>query len=380
MRVVWNRIVYRDPRHYAAFPSAATLSDGTVLVAFRRARDHRWLRGADLKSGDADFDAVDHLDSRSHLALVRLTPDLEPAGPAEMLPPDPDAGDQDASLLVLRDGRVMMSGFCYYPVSAQHVRRLQERGVGMLGSTERTGVHYIFWGGYTRLSTDDGRSWTPHAFLPPVPGQADLVPGVRPHFGGPVRGRAVERPDGTVLQAAYAVRPGTGRAASLLHASADGGLSWDYRGVIAEDPAAGFYEPGLQTLPDGRLIAFHRTGGLDDRLATAVSDDEGRSWSAWTRHEVIGHPYDACPVGDGRLLLVYGHRHPPFGVRARLWDPAGEAIDEANEFVIRDDAPSPDTGYPWATMVGEGRALVVYYICDDAGIRHIAASLLDLAG
>ncbi|WP_246653629.1 hypothetical protein [Azospirillum formosense] len=48
--------------------------------------------------------------------------------------------------------------------------------------------------------------------------------------------------------------------------------------------------------------------------------------------------------------------------------------------MIRDDAPSPDVGYPWATVLADGRVAVCYYICDATGIRHIQATLLRVSG
>ncbi len=376
IEILSHRVVYRDRRFHAAFPAAATLADGTVLVAFRRARDHRWLHGG---AADGEFDRVDHVDARSHLVLQRHTPGFEPLGALLDLPVDPEAGDQDANLLVLRSGRIVMGGFCWYPLPAGHADRLRRRGVPLIGSAETTGASFLFWGGCTRHSDDGGLSWSPHRYLPPLPGYGDLVPGERPLHGGAVRGRAVEAPDGTLLMATYSGSPYT----SYLYASADRGGSWAFRSVIAADPQgrAGFCETALHRTEDGRLIAFHRTTGLKDRLATSVSRDLGASWEPWTVHGVVGHPYDACPLPDGRLLVVYGHRHRPYGIRARLWDPrAGGTLDAAPETVIRDDAPSPDAGYPWATVLADGRVAVAYYLCDGDGLRHIAASLLALRG
>ncbi len=64
------------------------------------------------------------------------------------------------------------------------------------------------------------------------------------------------------------------------------------------------------------------------------------------------------------------------GIRARLVDPAMADYGAAAEFVVRDDSPSRDLGYPWAAPMGDGRVLVVYYFCDPAGLRHIAGSVL----
>ncbi|AWJ85399.1 hypothetical protein TSH58p_15910 [Azospirillum sp. TSH58] len=372
-----HRIVYSDRRFYASFPSAATLADGRVLVAFRRARDHRWLHGEPAEGG-GDFTSVDHVDSRSHLVIQRFTPDFEPEGAPQPLPTDPEAGDQDPSLLVLRSGRIVLGSFGWYPMSARHGLRLREKGVHLLGNAETSGTFFLFWGGSTRVSDDGGRHWSAHRYLPELPDQGPILPGLRPMLGGAVRGRAVEAPDGTLLMATYTGGPYT----SYLFASRDRGEHWALRSTIARDPAgrAGFCETALHLTADGQLIAFHRTTGLGDRLATSVSHDLGESWAPWIENAVIGHPYDACPLPDGRLLVVYGHRHQPYGVRARVWDSRRETLESAPEIVLRADAPSPDVGYPWATVLADGRVAVCYYICDAAGVRHIQATLLRVSG
>ena len=78
------------------------------------------------------------------------------------------------------------------------------------------------------------------------------------------------------------------------------------------------------------------------------------------------------------MLLVYGYRHRPFGIRARVLDPECTNPASAPEIVLRDDGGSGDLGYPWATMVSGKRALVVYYFNTANGPRHIAGTILAL--
>jgi hypothetical protein len=379
MKTLFSKALYRDERYYSSFPSAVTLGDGRILVLFRRARDHRWLMSGERTNDEAELDDVDHVDSRSHIAAITVdTRDWSVSAPWT-LPIDPQAGDQDPSLLRLRDGRVMQAGFGWYPVSAERIEALRSHGVWAIDGEGRKGGPYLFWGGHTRFSSDGGRTWTDHAPLPPLPDCPEIVPGRRPWHGGAVRGRPVELPDGTLLIAAYGPLQGLTGSATYLHASTDGGRSWEVRARIAEssDGNTRFEEPALLRLTDGRLIALHRTAGLEDRLVLSQSRDDGRTWGQWTVHDIIGHPHDAEILPDGRVFLVYGYRHQPFGVRARVWDPEHEAPEAASEGVIRDDAPSPDTGYPWACALPDGRVFVVYYIADEMGVRHIAGSLVD---
>jgi hypothetical protein len=80
---------------------------------------------------------------------------------------------------------------------------------------------------------------------------------------------------------------------------------------------------------------------------------------------------------DNRALLVYGYRHPPYGIRARLLNPECTDADRAPEFVLRDDGGGTDLGYPWAVALPGRRVLVVYYFQKDNGTRHIAGTWLE---
>ena len=44
--------------------------------------------------------------------------------------------------------------------------------------------------------------------------------------------------------------------------------------------------------------------------------------------------------------------------------------------ILRDDGGNGDLGYPWATLLSDQQALVVYYFNRADGLRHIAGTIL----
>lgn len=373
--------LYRDPRYHCAFPSVVSLPDGGALLTFRRARDVRWLLTPfDEEGGSRErLRSVDHIDSRSHLVVLPLDRELKPLAAPSPLPSDPDAADQDVSLLRLSDGRLLLSSFAWYPVPAGIGSALRQQGVSMAGKPDETGCLYLFWGGFTSSSSDNGASWEERRYLPPLPGAEDVVPGRRPRLGGAPSGTMAEHGEKVYL-GTYGRLHGSGECSCHLWSAQTSTLRWQHRGVIAEDASGkvGFYEPSIYATSTGELVAFMRTRGGDDRLATARSRDGGNSWSPWKLHQAMGHPWYPLQLQDGRVLLVTGYRHEPYGIRARLLNPECTNIDEVEELVIRDDGVGPDLGYPAAAQLADGRVVVVYYLIGEDGVRHIAASLLEV--
>ena len=120
-----HKIFYRHRRFHAAFPSIVRFNDGNLLLAFRRARDGGWLIPEEKRQELDPLARMDHLDCRSHIMLVELDASGESqVAASEMLPIDPEAGDQDPSLLVLPDDSLFVASFAWYPLpgdAAPHV-------------------------------------------------------------------------------------------------------------------------------------------------------------------------------------------------------------------------------------------------------------------
>ncbi len=355
------------------------LEGGGVMVTCRRALDPRFLLGDDAPAWARK--ACSHLEPRSHNAMVLLDASLKPAGPPRTVPMNPRAADQDGSLLRLSSGRILLSGFSWYPFPAAFAPAVRVGARFLRDNADRPGLCYVFWGAFTRHTDDEGLTWTDHNYLPPIPGSPDIVPHKRPACGGATRGRPVEA-DGEVLLGVYDAGPADDRAyAASVFVSEDDGETWAYRATAAHDPGekVAMGEPALHRCPSGRIVCFIRSTNLEDHLVTAESTDNGRTWSPWRRRDVVGHPYTPVPLPDGRVLVLYGYRHPPFGIRARLAGGDCEDLDGAPEFVLRDDGLGADLGYPWGTVLGDGKVLAVYYIYGPDGVRHIAGSVLEVS-
>jgi hypothetical protein len=234
-----------------------------------------------------------------------------------------------------------------------------------------------FLGGYLVRSKDGGHSWQGPLFPPPV--GADKTTDI---WGKPVpaynRGAMCQGRDGRlfwVVAANAATQPR--RTETHLLISADQGGTWQFACPVAADPKVTFNETSLYETPKGDLVAFLRTANFCDHTVVVRSSDRGRSFQPWQDAGWQGHPHYALRLPDKRVLLVYGYRHAPFGIRARVLDAECTDFKTAAELVLRTDGGNGDLGYPWATMLSRKRVLVVYYFNVADGLRHIAGTILD---
>ena len=329
-----------------------------MLVAFRRAPDRRL-------SGET---RVTHTDPNSYLVMVR-SGDSGRTWTAEprLLFAHPFGGSQDPCMVSLRDGSILCSSYAWAPVPQSAFAKLKQ-------PVARAG-DFVFLGGFLMRSLDGGKSWRGPIVPPPCRGELNLD-----IFGEPVpaynRGALCEGRDGRLYWVvASSAAEDSKRTETHLLISSDHGNTWEYSCLVAKDSKISFNETSLYETPKGQLVAFLRTERGNDHTAIARSFDHGKSFQ-WEDAGFQGHPHHAIRLPDRRVLLVYGYRHPPFGIRARVIDPECTGIAAAEEIVLRADGGNGDIGYPWATMVSKNRALVVYYFNRDNGPRHIAGTFL----
>jgi sialidase-1 len=361
LRKLEDVTIYVDARFHAAFPSIVRRPDGELLVAFRRAPDRRQL-------GDEKYT---HADPNSYLMIVRSSDSgrtwtKEP----RLLYAHPFGGSQDPCMIQLRDNSLLVSSYGWAWMPPEALPKLPKPNTVILGK-------FVFLGGWLMRSTDAGATWSPPIYPPRSDGEprVDIYGQPLPAYN---RGAICEGSDGRLYWAVAQNSADHKRTEAHLMISADRGTTWHYSAPIARDPKATFNETSVYETPKGQLIAFLRTAGLNDHLCVARSHDRGKTFAPWEDIAMQGHPFHAIRLPDGRALLVYGYRHPPFGIRARVLDAECADIAAAPEIILRDDGGGVDLGYPWATMIGTDRVLVTYYFNKADGPRTIDGTMLQI--
>ena len=77
---------------------------------------------------------------------------------------------------------------------------------------------------------------------------------------------------------------------------------------------------------------------------------------------IWGHPPYMLKLASGNLLMVYGHRRPPWSIRAVLSRDRGRTWDLSTIKILREFKPGNyDLGYPVATQLSDGRIFCAYY-------------------
>ncbi len=353
-------VIYQDDNFYSAFPSIVVRPSGELLVAFRRA-PNRQVFG---EGGNS------HVDPNSYLVLVRSSDNAQTwSKDPELIFAHPFGGSQDPCMVQLQDGSIVCSSYGW--------ARVGDKVAESFTKTIRHG-NFVFMGGYLVRSDNGGESWT-GPFIPPViPGTA-----IENVFGDPCpaynRGAMCQGKNGRLYWACASIAQLNPRRTEVhLLTSDDSGRTWNYSCPIAQDEKVTFNETSLYETPRGDLVAFLRTANFEDHTVIARSTDGRKSFQPWEDSGFQGHPHYALRLPDNRVFLIYGYRHEPYGIRARVLNPECTDFKTAEEIVLRDDGGSGDLGYPWAAMMADGRVLAAYYFNKENGIRHIAGTILKI--
>ena len=111
-------------------------------------------------------------------------------------------------------------------------------------------------------------------------------------------------------------------------------------------------------------------------IETYRSDDNGSTWQHVARavpDTGRGNPPSLVKLKDGRLVITYGYRAEPYGIRARISTDEGKTWDD--EVVLRSDGGTWDLGYPRTVQRPDGKLVTVYYYNVGNTERFIGATI-----
>ncbi|MBD3883226.1 exo-alpha-sialidase [Phormidium tenue FACHB-886] len=174
---------------------------------------------------------------------------------------------------------------------------------------------------------------------------------------------------------------------NVLIQTTDGGLTWRVVANAGRTPALKGREASnssimgtLTRLSPTKLISLHRewdgSEAEEGWIEAWDSNDNGNTWKFLSRISTnnTSTPPSVVKLPTGRLVLSYGYRSQPFGIRARLSDDEGKTW--SNEIVLRTDGGNFDLGYTRDTVKPDGTVVTVYYYnTNPRAERQIEATL-----
>ncbi len=364
--------IYKEKDRYVSFPHIARLANGNLAVAFRKASKF---------SADAAKNGVaTHHDPDSSIELVESTDGGKTWANESRTIHKSKYGVNDPALTLLKDGSLLARFVALNITPTSEMRKLEQR---LFSHRVEHGLVTTVVGNMVIRSEDQGRTWT-------EVGVAD-APGLAHSCS---RDPIVEMPDGSLLMPVYTGAPQRSDISWVIR-SFDKGKTWYEPTVIAIDPAGAhsqlqginYNETSLLHLGNGELLAlirgdrsFHTDGdefmpvGGCGELYISRSLDGGLCWQAPQRTGIWGQPGSLVRLSNGDILATYGYRKQPFGVRCCVSRDRGNTWQTTREYILREDAPTWDCGYPFSIEVEPGKLFSVYYFVDGEGTRHIAGT------
>ena len=156
--------------------------------------------------------------------------------------------------------------------------------------------------------------------------------------------------------------------------SRDLGATWISLGTVplaSGTDQNNYHEPHVVEVVPGHLVGLirvqnwdeegqlERIGGIPFSMTQTVSKDGGETWSRAELLGFHGSPPHLIKHSSGTLVCTYGYRKEPYGQRIMLSADQGDTWK--HDYVLRDDGPDTDLGYPSSVELPDGSIFTVYY-------------------
>lgn len=325
--VLDTRVLSVEPEYYHGWPTLARRANGDLLLVCSGGRE----------AHVCPFGRVE----------LRVSHDAGATWGWPQVLLDTALDDRDAGVLETARGTLLVSTFtslAYEPLLAKLTgerRAAWQAAHDRLGATERQAL----LDQWLLRSNDGGLTWSaPYR-----------CPVNSPH--GPA-----QLADGRLLYAGKELWTGQRRVG--VCESRDDGLTWQWLATFAPRPGdrvAEYHELHLVETAEQRLVVHVRNHNPTNAGETlqSESEDGGRTWSPLHPLGVWGLPSHLLRLRDGRLLMSYGHRRPPFGNQARVSADGGRTWSAP--LLVSTDGAGGDLGYPSTVELADGTLYTAWY-------------------
>lgn len=203
-------------------------------------------------------------------------------------------------------------------------------------------------------------------------------PFILPDFGQPgIAARTDYLVDGplTLTMFLTAAKSNSKEGRVICVRTKDGAATWEFVSFVGPEPPEDDYAimPASVRLSKREILTMVRHRGWIEAFR---SRDNGATWVSEGKVADTGrgNPPSLVRLRDGRLVLVYGYRAAPYGIRARISTDNGTSW--SSEITLRDDGGNWDLGYVRTVERADGKLVSVYYFNDDPeGERYIGATI-----
>jgi sialidase-1 len=334
-----TKVISHQPELYHGWPTVARRRSGELLLVYSGGRER-------------------HVCPFGRLELMRSRDEGKTwSWPCVIL--DPGIDTRDAGILETAKGTLLATTFTSLAYADRLAAEEKRAAAGKPGAW--SAEHLDRWrAAHNRLdaaqrkvalgvwmvrSADGGLTWSP-----PYDCRVDS-----PH--GPI-----QLSDGRLL---YAGKDLWRTEKAGVCESADDGQTWHWLAEIparpGDDPAKHYHELHAVETGDGRIVVQIRNESKQNWCETLQTEsaDGGKTWTVPHSIGVWGLPSHLLEIKDGRLLMTYGYRRPPFGNQARVSGDQGRNWSEP--MTISSDGVVIDLGYPSTVQLADGSLLTVWY-------------------
>ena len=284
---------------------------------------------------------------------------------------DTPLDDRDAGVVYLGNGKILVSWFNNdgqeyidgkYSYWQNFSYLTDEQKEAYLAKFEKVPVVDRQKGSYVALSEDYGQTW----------GAPVRVPISSPH------GPTLTKDGKTLIYFGTRNNPSAAGFSNLAEGrelyvikSMDYGKTWHHMASIPMPQRHYVYcEPHMIQLDNGGYVGAIRVHTVDQEvdenrgMAVYITySKDGRNWSTIKAitEDMRGGPPHLMQLKNGVVLLTYGYREDPCGVRYRLSYDSGVTWSDEGIICNAEDSRNADMGYPSTVELDDGTLITIYY-------------------